>query len=69
MKKKNISERLAALACAALMSVPLWGDMSEAISFGTYASAESEAVYEEIESMLVSRDASTRRSAARGLCP
>lgn len=48
MKKKRISERLAALACAALMSVPLWGDMGEAGSFGIDASAESEAVYEEI---------------------
>ena len=48
MKKKKLSERLAALACAALMSVPLWGDMSEALSFGIDASAESEAVYEEI---------------------
>ncbi|MCI7766560.1 MAG: N-acetylmuramoyl-L-alanine amidase [Oscillospiraceae bacterium] len=44
MKKKTFSERLAALFCAALMSVPLWGDMS----LGMTVSAESEASYEEI---------------------
>lgn len=48
MKKKRFSERLAALACAALMSVPLWGDMGSAVPFGISVCAESEAVYEEI---------------------
>ena len=42
--KKKFAKRLCSLACAALMTVPLWGD----ISFGIDASAESEAVYEEI---------------------
>ena len=42
--KKKFAKRLCSLACAALMTVPLWGD----ISFGIDAYAESEAVYEEI---------------------
>lgn len=46
MRKKKISERLAALACSALMTMPLWGDFS--LGMTVSAEAQPDAVYEEI---------------------